>query len=56
MAQQQKEIEALTATVKEQSAQIQEVSTQLEPSKSAPQTVPNNQQHCQGTTLARPNS
>ena len=39
----QKEIEALTATVKEQAAQIQSVSAQLELSKSAPQTVLNNQ-------------
>jgi hypothetical protein len=43
IAQQQKEIEALTATVKEQAAQIQKVSAQLELSKSAPQTVLNNQ-------------
>jgi hypothetical protein len=43
IAQQQKEIDALTATVKEQAAQIQSVSAQLELSKSAPQTVLNNQ-------------
>jgi hypothetical protein len=43
IAQQQKEIEALTATVKEQAAQIQSVSAQLELSKSALQTVLNNQ-------------
>ena len=36
---QQKEIEALTATVKEQAAQIQKVSAQLEASKPAPQVV-----------------
>jgi len=43
IAQQQKEIEALTATVKQQAAQIQKVSAQLEVNKSAPQTVLNNQ-------------
>jgi hypothetical protein len=42
ISQQQKEIEALTATVKQQAAQIQKVSTQLELSKAAPQTVLNN--------------
>ena len=36
-------MEALTATVKEQAAQIQKVSAQLELSKSAPQTVLNDQ-------------
>ena len=36
-----KEIAALTATVKEQSAQIQKVSAQLEASKLAPQMVSN---------------
>jgi len=36
-------MDALTATVKEQAAQIQEVSAQLEVSKAAPQTVLNNQ-------------
>ncbi|MGB9475372.1 MAG: tail fiber domain-containing protein [Candidatus Udaeobacter sp.] len=36
-------MEALTATVKEQAAQIQKVSAQLEASKSAPQVVNNNQ-------------
>jgi hypothetical protein len=36
-------IDALTATVKEQGAQIQKVSAQLEVSKTAPQTVFNNQ-------------
>jgi Chaperone of endosialidase len=41
IAQQQKEIAALTATVKQQAAQIQKVTTQLELSKSAPQTVRN---------------
>ena len=43
IARQQKQIEALTATVKEQAAQIQKVSAQLEVSKAAPQTVLNNQ-------------
>jgi len=36
-------MEALTATVKEQAAQIQKVSVQLEASKPLPQTVLNNQ-------------
>ena len=36
-------MEALTATVKEQAAQIQKVSAQLEVSKSTPQTVVNSQ-------------
>src|SRR5262245_28522403 len=40
--QMQKQIEALTATVKDQAAQIQKVSAQLEASKPAPQTVKNN--------------
>jgi hypothetical protein len=39
----QKEIEALTATVKEQAAQIQKVSAQLQWSKPVPQTVLNRQ-------------
>jgi septal ring factor EnvC (AmiA/AmiB activator) len=39
IAQQQKEIEALTATVKQQAVQIQKVSAQLEASKPAPQVV-----------------
>jgi hypothetical protein len=39
----EKRMEALTATVKEQAAQIQKVSAQLEMSKPAPQTVLNNQ-------------
>jgi hypothetical protein len=43
IARQQKEIEALTAMVKEQASQIQKVSAQLEVSKPAPQTVLNNQ-------------
>ena len=43
VAQQQKEIEALTATVKEQAAQIQKVSAQFEAGKPAPQMVNNNQ-------------
>ncbi len=36
-----KEIETLTATVKEQAAQIQKVSAQVEASKPAPQVVSN---------------
>jgi hypothetical protein len=43
IVQQQKQIEALTATVKEQTAQIQSVSARLELSKAAPQTVLNRQ-------------
>jgi endosialidase-like protein len=43
VAQQQKEIQALTATVKEQAAQIQKVSDKVELSKPAPRTVLNNQ-------------
>jgi hypothetical protein len=43
IAQQQKQIEALTAALKEQAAQIQKVIAQLEVSKAAPQTVLNNQ-------------
>ena len=43
IAQQHREIEALTATVKGQAAQIQKVSAQLEASKPAPQVVNNNQ-------------
>jgi len=42
VAQQQKEIQALTARLKEQAAQIQKVSAQLEMSKPAPQVVNNN--------------
>ena len=42
VAQQQKEIQALTGQVKEQAAQIQKVSAQLELSQAAPQTVLNN--------------
>jgi len=42
-AQQQKEIKALIATVKEQASQIQKVSVRLEASKSAPQVVVNEQ-------------
>jgi hypothetical protein len=38
-AQQQKEIRALTANLKEQAAQIQKVSAQLELNKPAPRTV-----------------
>jgi Chaperone of endosialidase len=41
VAQQQKEIASLAATVKEQAAQIQKVSAQLEASKPAPQVVNN---------------
>jgi hypothetical protein len=41
VAQQQKEIAALTATVKEQASQIQKVSAQLEATKTAPQVVKN---------------
>ena len=40
-AQQQNEIKALTTTVKEQAAQIQKVSAQLEVNKPAPQVVNN---------------
>jgi trimeric autotransporter adhesin len=41
VSQQEKEIAALTATVKEQAAQIQKVTDQLEASKPAPQVVNN---------------
>ena len=41
VAQQRTEIQALAATVKEQSAQIQKVGAQLEASKPAPQVVNN---------------
>jgi uncharacterized coiled-coil protein SlyX len=43
IAEQQQQIKALTASVKEQAAQIQKVSAQLEVSKSASRTVLNNQ-------------
>src|SRR2546421_582573 len=43
VAHQRKEMEALTSSLKEQAAQIQKVSDQLEVSKAAPQTVVNNQ-------------
>jgi uncharacterized coiled-coil protein SlyX len=43
VAQQQKQIETLTAQLKEQAAQIQKVSAQLELNRLAPQTVLNNQ-------------
>jgi septal ring factor EnvC (AmiA/AmiB activator) len=43
LAQQQTEIKALTANLKEQAAQIQKVSAQIEVSKPAPQMVVNNQ-------------
>jgi len=39
--QQQKQIDALTAELKEQAAHIQKVSTQLQASKAAPQVVNN---------------
>ena len=42
VALQRKEMQVLTAQLKEQAAQIQKVSAQLELSKSAPQTVLNN--------------
>jgi hypothetical protein len=41
VAQQQHEIETLTASLKERAAQIQKVSAALEASKPAPQTVSN---------------
>jgi hypothetical protein len=40
---QDKKIEALTARLEDQAAQIQKVSAQLELSKPTPQTVANNQ-------------
>ena len=43
VAKQQEEIAALTARLKEQAAQIQKVSAQIEVSKAAPQTAANNQ-------------
>jgi hypothetical protein len=43
IAQQQKGMEVLTATLKEQASQIQKVSAQVELSKPAPQVVDNNQ-------------
>ena len=43
VAQQQKEIQALTARLEEQAAQIQKVSAQIEMSKPAPQVAENNQ-------------
>jgi hypothetical protein len=43
IALQQQEIQTLTASLKEQSTQIQKVSDQLEVSRSAPQTVANGQ-------------
>jgi uncharacterized coiled-coil protein SlyX len=42
-AQQQREVKALAATLKEQASQIQKVSAQLELNKPAPQMVLNNQ-------------
>jgi anion-transporting ArsA/GET3 family ATPase len=42
-AQQQKEIQALTARLEEQAAQIQKVSAQVEVNKTAPQIVLNKQ-------------
>jgi uncharacterized coiled-coil protein SlyX len=41
VAQQQKGMDVLTAQLKEQAAQIQKVSAQLEVSKTAPQVVAN---------------
>ena len=41
MQEQEKRIDALTAQLKEQAAQIQKVSAQLEASKPAPQVVNN---------------
>jgi septal ring factor EnvC (AmiA/AmiB activator) len=41
VAQQQKQIETLTAQLREQAAQIQQVSAELEASKPAPQMVGN---------------
>jgi septal ring factor EnvC (AmiA/AmiB activator) len=43
IAQQQKEIKALTVSLKEQASQIEKVSAQLEVGKPAPQLVVNNQ-------------
>ena len=43
VAQQQKRMEVLTATLKEQAAQIQKVSAQIEVNRSAPQIVDNHQ-------------
>jgi septal ring factor EnvC (AmiA/AmiB activator) len=43
IVQQQKEIKALTTSLKEQASQIQKVSEQLEMSKAAPRLVANNQ-------------
>jgi len=40
---QEKRIDALTAQLKEQAAQIQKVSAQIEVTKPAPQVVNNNQ-------------
>jgi uncharacterized coiled-coil protein SlyX len=42
IAQQQRGMDAVTARLNEQAAQIQKVSTQLEASKPAPQVVENN--------------
>jgi predicted ribosome quality control (RQC) complex YloA/Tae2 family protein len=43
IAEQQQEIKALTASLKEQASQIQKASAQLHVSRPAPQTVVNNQ-------------
>jgi hypothetical protein len=43
MAQQQKQLQALTASLKEQAAQIQKVSAQIEVSTPTPQAVVDNQ-------------
>jgi anion-transporting ArsA/GET3 family ATPase len=45
VAQQQKEIQALTARLEEQAAQIQKVSAELGVNKTAPKIVLNNQQN-----------
>jgi len=42
MAQQHKQLQILTASLKEQAAQLQKVSAQVEVSKRAPQTVVDN--------------
>jgi uncharacterized coiled-coil protein SlyX len=43
VAQQQKQIETLTAQLREQAAQIQKISAHFELSKPAPQTVANDE-------------
>jgi len=54
-AEQQKEIQALTASLKEQAAQIQKVSAQVEMSRPASQLVVNNQQGCDRGSGGSPN-